>query len=447
MLRSRDDLHKAQHELDRHASDSEPLPLVAITGTRGKSTTAWLLYRMVRAHQRTSALWCSSGVYVDGQRMEGELLPWSAVVRALLAGELDIAIQELEAPVVATVGLPERMYAFGAITTLCGNDDACLATPESRFAFRAHDIVARAVHPSGFLVLNADDPAVLELADRCHSRVALFALHPENPALRRARRRGLPALWFRDGTIVANAAALGRGIRPQASGSEAESEPLVPPHTAAPEKRSPPEEAAEHPIIDVEDAPCTLGGSLTFQIQNIMCASALALLLGVPLPTIRAVIRTFLPDVHALPGSCNVLAVRGHDVLIDGARYPWSLRTLVRGIRHHNPRRTIVLTHAYPWLSEEDVRELGRVLGRLNGVIVLAEPMTEQRYRAFQEGIVQNPYPPVLMVQPDFASGLRSLLSLAQPGDLCLVLAAEPERTIALLENLESDDQNSGRVE
>jgi len=94
----------------------QPLPLVAITGTRGKSTTAWLLYKMLRARSLSSALWSSSGVYVNDHRLPGELQPWSTVVRALAAGELDAAIQELEAPVVASVGLPEGVYALGAAT-------------------------------------------------------------------------------------------------------------------------------------------------------------------------------------------------------------------------------------------------------------------------------------------------------------------------------------------
>ncbi|MCX2726165.1 Mur ligase family protein [Thermomicrobium sp. 4228-Ro] len=415
----------------------DPLPLVAVTGTRGKSTTAWLLYRMLRARSLASALWSSSGVYVNDQRLPGELQPWSIVVRALAAGELDLAVQELEAPVVASVGLPEGRYALGAITTLCGNDEACLLTPESRHARRAHEIVARAVHRDGVLVLNADDPAVLGLADRSRSHVVFVALHPDNPALRRFRDRGLPALWCQDGLIIANQALvrLATSMRRLTVALRTPNEPSLGLDEAA--RR--PAESEDVVITDVRDAPCTLGGALTFQIQNIMCASALALALGLPITTIDAVARTFLPDAQTLPGSCNILSVRGHDVLIDGARYPWALRSLIRGIRHRSPRRTLVLTHAFPWLQDGEVQEVGRLLGRLNGLIVLTEPIDDERYRLFQDGVVHNPYPPILVTQPDFEQALHYVFSLAQAGDLCLVLTAEPLRTIALLERLASD--------
>jgi cyanophycin synthetase len=333
--------------------------------------------------------------------------------------------------------LPEATYGFAAITTLCGNDEACLLAPESRHASRAHEIVARAVHPHGVLVLNADDQAVLELADRATSRIVLFALHPENPALRRARAQGLPALWYQDGLIVADQALLTLASRlPRPLRYETDSAAASPQGNGTDFFGTPPNESREYPIIDVREAPCTLGGALLFQIQNIMCASALALSLGIPATTVAAVIRTFLPDTRALPGSCNVLSLRGHAVLVDGARYPWTLRSLVRGIRHRNPRKTFVLTHSFPWLNEEELREVGRLLGRLNGLIVFAEPIDEKRYRAFQDGVVQNPYPPVLAAQSDLEQALRYALSLAQPGDLCLVLAADPSRTIELLERI-----------
>ncbi|MDW8059038.1 MAG: hypothetical protein RMK01_03095 [Thermomicrobium sp.] len=415
-------------------SRSEPLDLVAITGTRGKSTTAWLLYQMVRARRIPSALWCSSGVYVNEQRLEGELQPWAAVVRALVAGELALGIQELEAPVVATVGLPEAVYRFGAITTLCGNDTACLLAAETRYAWRAHEIAARAVHPDGVLVLNADDQALLELADRSTARTVLFALHPENPAVRRARGAGLPALWCQDGLLIANRAlvelAAERADR-ASIGLHAEGRECT--DVADPDAT----DASAVVVIDVREAPCTLGGTLLFQIQNLMCATALALALGLPLPTIRASIRTFLPDAKFLPGSCNVLSIRGHHILVDGARHPWTLRTLVRGVRHRNPRRTFVLTHTFPWLDEFEWQEVGRILGRLNGMIVFTEAISEERLRAFQEGIVQSPYPPVLVTHPDFEQALRYAFSLLQSGDLCIVLAADPPRTIAQLERFE----------
>ncbi len=417
--------------LDQNGLQSQtrcPLSLVAITGTRGKSTTAWLLYRMVRAQRWSAALWCSSGVFVDERQLEGELQPWTSVVRALRTGDLDLAIQELEAPVVATVGLPPAIYRAGAVTTLCGNDDSCLLAPATRYAARAHEIVARAIHPHGFIVLNADDPDVLALAEESHARVIFFALHPENPVLRRQRDARQPAIWYDDGVIVANRALYDCHAQFAWDAQKTEDDAL-PNSSAFLERAETHSERNEFPVIAVREAPVTLGGALLFQVQNVLCATALALGLGVSVPAIQATLRTFLPTHDLLPGSCNLFFLRDLIVLLDSARDPWTLRTLLRGVRQTNPRKVFVVTHGFPWLSREDLREIGRILGRVTGMILLSEPMGDERFGAFREGVVENVLPPVIVTQPDLPQALQAALALARPGDLCLVLASDPWRT------------------
>src|SRR5690606_2422439 len=158
------------------------LPLVGVAGTRGKSTTVWLLDAMLTAAGRSTGLWSSTGVYVRGVRQPGELGPWSRVLAAVGSGELDVALQELETPLVTSVGLPEGIYPLAGITTLCGNNEDCLLSPEFSSGALAQAIVARAVRPDGLLVLNADDLAVLEAANQTNATTVLFALHPDNPA-------------------------------------------------------------------------------------------------------------------------------------------------------------------------------------------------------------------------------------------------------------------------
>jgi hypothetical protein len=107
------------------------LPIVAIAGTRGKSTVSWLLNEILIAEQMRVGLWTTAGVFMNGQHLVGELGPWSDVMGGLTRGELDVAIQELEDPVVTGVGLPEHMYPLAAISSLCGNNDECLISSEA----------------------------------------------------------------------------------------------------------------------------------------------------------------------------------------------------------------------------------------------------------------------------------------------------------------------------
>src|SRR6185312_3845780 len=228
------------HRASRHIA----LPLVAVAGVRGKSTIVWILEHMLRSAGRTVGVWSSTGVYIQGDRQTGELGPWTRVLEAAQSGELDVAVQELETSLVNGVGLPEAIYPLAAISTLCGNNEECLISPEASLGARAQAIVARAVRSDGVLVLNADDNAVLQAGEQTAADIVLFALHHENPALRRHLRAGKAAVWVRDGRVVVGSST------------------------------------NERSLLDVADARFTLDGTLTFQVQNLLCAVALAVGLG-----------------------------------------------------------------------------------------------------------------------------------------------------------------------
>ncbi|MCM8750048.1 Mur ligase family protein [Thermomicrobiaceae bacterium CFH 74404] len=376
---------------------ADPVPVVAITGTRGKSTTSWLLHDILSDLGWPLGLWCSAGVFVNGRRQPGELQPWTEVLHALQGGELAIAIQELEAPVVASVGLPPQAYRLAAVTTICGNNEACLISPEAQHAARAQRIVARAVHPTGQLVLNADDLEVLGVAEETTAEVVLFALHPENPALRRHLSTGGRGVWLDDGVVV---------------GGNADS---------------------AVPILRVQDIAFTLGGSLTFQVQNVLCATALALCLGVPHGIIQRAVRRFLPDPHLLPGACNLIDRRGATIILDTSHHPWTLRQLIRGIRQQPHRRTIIVSHGFEDLSPDQTVEVGKLLGRLGGVVIIHGVVADGHLDLLKAGLIRNVMPPLIVTQPDESTAIQHALQLLREGDLCLVITRTVDQAIETL--------------
>ena len=384
-------------------SSAAPVPVVAIAGTRGKSTTCWLLHEILSDLGWPLGLWCSTGVFVNGRRQLGELQPWSEVLQAVQRGELRVAIQELEAPVVSSVGLPAHVYRLAAITTICGNNEACLVSLEARHAARAQRIVARSVHPSGCLVLNADDLDVLEAIDETDAEVVLFALHPDNPVLRRHLASGRRAVWLEDGVVVSGRA-----------------EEIL-------------------PLLRVQDVAFTLGGALTFQVQNLLCATALAVCLDVPASTIQEAARRFLPDPILLPGSCNVFEVRGATVVLDTSHHPWTLRQLIRGIRQQPHRRTVIVSHAFEDANPEQTSEAGTLLGRLGGLVILHGQITAGHLDLLKSGMIRNTPPPLIVTQPDEPAAIFAAVQLLREGDLGLVITRDVDAAVRALRPHVSD--------
>ncbi len=363
------------------------LPLVGVAGTRGKSTVAWLLEKMLTATGRSVGLWCSTGVYVRGERRDGELGPWSQVLEMVATGALDVAIQELETTMVTAVGLPEHIYPLAGISTLCGNNEACLISPEAAQGALAQSIVARAVRPDGLLVLNADDQAVFGAAEETAADVVLFALRRDNPFMRRHLDNGGCGVWIEDGVVL-----IGSGF-----------------------------DVRE--IVAVTEVDFTLDGTLMLQVQNLLCAAALAAALDLPDAAIREGAIRFNPDPVRLPGSCNILPVNGGTIVLDSVRQVWTLRSLIRGIRHQIKRRTIIVSGCFSQLPTVQVAEAGRLLGRLGGVVILhSQDVHGPLIDVLMDGIAQNEIPPLVLTMPGEVHAIEHALRMIGEGDLCLMI-------------------------
>src|SRR5690606_16558223 len=137
-----------------------------------------------------------------------------------------------------------------------------------------------------------------------------------------------------------------------------------------------------------------------FQVQNLLCAVALAAALDLPDAAIREGVQTFAPDADRLPGSCNVFQVAGATILLDAARQVWTLKSLIRGIRHQRHRRTIIVSSYFAHLPMEQVAEAGRLLGRLGGVVILHSDAPQPVVDVLKDGIARNKVPPLVLAMP-----------------------------------------------
>ena len=375
--------------------DDNVLPIVSVAGTRGKSTVSWMLIELLRAARVPTASWLSSGVYVDDERQEGELGPWSRVVLAARHGEIDVAIQEMSAATVVGAGLPEGAYPVVVLTTLCGNNDACLLNVETELQRRALDIVIRSVRDDGLIVANADDYDIAQLAIDAQAACVLFALHRDNPALQRHLANGGEGAWVEDGWVTVGGVGGGE------------------------------------PVVAVDEIPATLDGTILFQVQNALAAICVARVIGVPVASLANALRRFEPRPDRQPAACNIVRFNGATILIDAPQQIMSLRMLARGIKHKPHRRTLVVSGSFPGLGDDEVQEAGRILGGLGGIILLhSEQADTSRMAAIKAGISSAAVPPIVLSVPDELRAIDHLLNTIAPDDVALALADDPETVL-----------------
>ncbi len=400
---------------DGNGTGRVAMPIVAVCGRWGKTTVARLLEAMLPPVHPRLALWIDQGVYVNGRRQLGELIPWGEALRALAGGELDLAIQELDAGTVNAVGLPHAAYALGIITSFCGNDEACLADPRAAVERQAQLAVARAIHPTGALVLNADDHAVAGEGAASPGEPIYYAVSRRNPIVKAHLAAEGKAVSISSGMIV-----LCEGRR-------------------------------SRPVLPVRDVAISLGGAIVFQVQNALAAVAAAWRLGVPVARMASALRAFTSAPTLMPGACNQLRVGGATVIVDRLQDTLGTRALVRGLRRvRGAHRRLVLLPVGADLDPPAMTEIGRLLGRSFDLVIahtLPDPPADTTIResaaaslpgsaaveALRAGLAFNPVPPMLLALPGEGPALDRLLHLLRPDDLALVLAADLSFTLRTL--------------
>ncbi len=403
--------------LPRSASDpavppTQPAyPIVAIGGRWGKTTVARLLEAMLAVRYPRLALWLDQGVLVNRRKLSGELIPWGEALRSLASGNLDLAIQELDAQTVAVIGLPTAAYRLGIVTSFCGNDAACLIDERSKIERQAQHKIVDAVHPDGALILNADDLAVADGGVTAVGEVIYYALNRRNPIVRHHLAAGQRAVVVSSGMIVLC------------------------------------EGQASTPILPLRDVAITCGGALVFQVQNVLAAIAAAWQLGVPTDQIATVLATFTSQPHLMRGACNQFTINGATVIVDRLHDAVSARSLLRGVRKvaNRRRRQLVMPAALDFANDLAIEELGRLVGQSFDRVLLHQeesplhPASNDAVAALRRGIAHNRFPPLTIALPDEDTALDRLLQHLAPSEFALVLAADMTMALRALLSHRSD--------
>ena len=241
--------------------DSGRIPIVGITGSKGKTMVARLIARMLKLSGKHVGLACGDGLFFNRRAAQkGNCATWAAGQRVLMTRSVEAAVFENNARSILSEGLAYDKCLVGVVT----NIDAAAFDPEF-FIDTSEQLVnvfrtqVDVVLPDGVAVLNAGDSLTAGLASLCDGEVIFFGFDPDLPALTEQREQGLRATFIRDGWAV------------MASG------------------------AHEMPLASVETIPVASPEAPLFQTENMLAAVAAAWALGISHELIRAVIQSFVP--------------------------------------------------------------------------------------------------------------------------------------------------------
>ena len=320
-------------------NDSGRIPLVSVTGTNGKTTCTRMVNAILRAADFHVGMTCTDGVSIDGRMIEqGDCAGPRSAKNVLLNPLVDAAVFE-----VARGGILREGLGFDkcdvAIVTNIGEADhlgkSYIHTPADMFKVKRTPVDV--VLPTGTAVLNANDALVVEMAALSAGRVTFFSSDPENEVIKKHRSEGLRAVIARDGQVV-----LCDGL-------------------------------AETPIAGLEDLPCTHGGRVQFQIENVLAAAAAGWALGISTKTIAAGLQGFQGNLADNPARFNVLQSAGKTLILTDGRNLSALASLVHALQEFSQKRRCVVYSAEEDRRDEDIVRQGQLLGEAFDRVVLCE--------------------------------------------------------------------------
>ncbi|MDF1481213.1 cyanophycin synthetase [Extensimonas sp. H3M7-6] len=386
-----------------HGQDGR-IPVVAVTGTNGKTTVTRLIAHLFTAHGLRVGMTNTDGVYVDGRQIDsGDCSGPRSARNVLLHPEVDAAVFETARGGILREGLGFDRCQVAVVTNIGAGDHLGLnyiTTVEDLAVLKR--VIVQNVAPTGYAVLNAADPIVAAMAAACPSQVIYFASDRHHPVMATHRAQGKRTVYVDGDSIVA------------AEGSWRET-------------------------IHLRDVPITRNGRIGFQVENVMAAVAAAWGAGLPWQTIRRGLSGFVNDTDNAPGRFNLMDYRGATVIADYGHNADAMRALVSAIDALPTRRRSVVISGAGDRRDEDLRVQTEILGDAFDDVILYQDAA-QRGRddgeviaLLREGLAgaQRTHH-IEEVRGEFLAIDKALARL-EPGDLCLVLVDQVEEALAHL--------------
>jgi cyanophycin synthetase len=385
------------------------IPVVAVTGTNGKTTTTRLIAHLFASSGLVVGMTNTDGVYVAGRQIDsGDCSGPKSARSVLMHPDVEAAVLETARGGILREGLGFDHCQVAVVTNVGAGDHLGLnyITTVEDLAVLKRVIVQNVTPKDGYAVLNAADPIVAAMANTCPGKVIYFAADRRLAVMTEHRALG--------GRIVYIDPALDGGSVVASDGHWRGQVPLA-------------------------DVPITRNGSIAFQVENVMAAVAAAWGAGLKWDAIRSGLASFVNDAHNAPGRFNVMDYRGATVIADYGHNPDAMRALVAAVEAMPAKRRSVVISGAGDRRDEDIRDQTVILGAAFDDVVLYQDAA-QRGRADGEvmallreglqGASRTTY--VEEIRGEFIAIDAALARLA-PEDLCLVLVDQVEEALAHL--------------
>ncbi|MFC4350294.1 cyanophycin synthetase [Fodinicurvata halophila] len=392
-------------------SEDGRIPITAITGTNGKTTTTRLVSHLLRQAGRRVGMACTGTIEIDNHVvMRGDYSGPQAASTVLKEPGVENAVLEVARGGILRRGLGFDSCDVGILLNIASDHlgEGDIHTLDE--LARCKTVVVDAVSPEGTCVLNADDPRVLDQGTYwSRGKIIYFTMNPDfEPVQKHVANHGV-AFTVRDDFIVMRQGQV-----------EAE-------------------------VIHVNDVPITFEGHAPFNIQNALAAAAAGYALGLNMGDIKMGLQTFHPTPGQLPGRVNLVEADGVKCLIDYGHNVPALKALETLVFSLGPKQRISVASAPGNRRNEDLEALGAQLAHMHSRLFICE--TDPRGRPvgeaaslMQRGAENSGKGCQVEVVMEERAAIEQAVDAASEGDLLVLLVDDIDYAIERLKGRSFQD-------
>lgn len=375
------------------------VPIAAITGTNGKTTTSRMLAHITKMGGYTPGLTTTDGVYIDGQRtVEGDMTGPIATRMVLADTQIDIAVLEIARGGLLRAGMGVPYVNVGAVLNVEADHLGMKGIDTLEQLAEVKRIIVEVAKDCA--VLNADDPHVIKMsADTEAKSICYVTMNPQHALVREHIRAG------------GRAAALEAGVNGQ----------MITLY----------DKGGHIPLMWTHLIPATLEGRAMHNVQNAMFAAAMAFSLGIKLDSIRQGLRTFDTTFYQAPGRMNVFNEHPFKVIFDYAHNAHAVGVMadLAGRLDVSGRRIVVIAGPGDRRDEDITAIAEKVAGRFDHYICRRDDGLRGRdgdeipnmiARVLRAKGVKDA---AISIIPDEQEAIDAALKMGQQGDLLLIFA------------------------
>ena len=314
------------------------IPVIAITGTNGKTTTTRLMAHIAKTAGYKVGFTTTDGIYINNILMQrGDCTGPQSAEFVLKDPTVDFAVLETARGGILRAGLGFHRCDIGIVTNVAADHLGLKDIHTLEDMARLKGVVVESVMPSGYSILNADDELVSNMARNVQSKVAYFSMDEHNPLVRTHCEKGGIAAIAENGYIT-----VCKGnwkIR----------------------------------VEKIVNIPLTFRGKAVFMIQNILPAVLASYLRDFRIEDIRLALETFIPSPVQTPGRMNMFEFKQFTVMVDYAHNPAGFQAIAKFLERIDARPKIGIIAGVGDRRDEDIVALGTLAAKMFDEIIIRQ--------------------------------------------------------------------------